>query len=216
MSSDFTCRDGFLRSNEVQRRAEKEKVMKISSMKISLLTLLVLLLGSACAMNAQPGTALSSNAAMYARVVRLSHNANASNNGQIIASVTAFPNGNAEEDIYASKDGGATFTQVGAVQDPDFAGGLCCGELYELPSAVGQLAPGTLLWAGSVGQTSTSKPMQIKVYQSTNQGATWTYLSPLHLPIMLQEVCGSRTSPLLQTVRWYASIPMRPCPTIAN
>jgi hypothetical protein len=164
-------------------------------MKISLLTLLVLLLGSACAMNAQPGTALSSNAAMYARVVRLSHNANASNNGQIIASVTAFPNGNAEEDIYASKDGGATFTQVGAVQDPDFAGGLCCGELYELPSAVGQLAPGTLLWAGSVGQTSTSKPMQIKVYQSTNQGATWTYLSNAATAASPDNVAGGLWEP---------------------
>ena len=124
----------------------------------------------------QSGAPLSSATALYARVVRLSHNQDPAKNGQIIASVTAFPGGVAEEDIYSSTDGTA-FAKISAIQDPDFSGGLCCGTLFELPSQVGSLVPGTLLWAGSVGQNSTTQPMQLKIYQSADQGKTWTYLS---------------------------------------
>ncbi len=91
-------------------------------------------------------------------------------------SVTAFPNGNPEADFYASNDG-ASFSQVSSITDPDFLSGLCCGALYELSAQVGALSPGTLLWAGSVGQNSTNAPMVLKVYASSDQGATWSYLS---------------------------------------
>jgi hypothetical protein len=131
--------------------------------------------------NAVSRTALSSASAgtaeFYARVLRLSHNGDSTKNGQIVASVTASSKGNLEEDIYANSDGSG-FTQIGAITDPDFADGLCCATLYELPSQIGSLTPGTLLWAGSVGKPTTKKdPMQVKIYQSSDQGLTWSYLS---------------------------------------
>jgi len=146
------------------------------------------------ALLAQTKTALSSNAALYARVLRLSHNSDPTKNGQVVVSVTAFPNGANEEDIYASSDG-VSFARVGAVQDPDFSGGLCCGTLYELPSQVGGLTPGTLLWSGSVGQNSTTQPMQLKVYQSADQGKTWTYLSNTATAAKLSSVGGGLWEP---------------------
>jgi hypothetical protein len=79
-------------------------------------------------------------------------------------------------DIYSSANG-AQFTKISSITDSSMMGGLCCGTLYELPSKVGNLAPGTLLWSGSVGQNSTTQPMQLEVYASSDQGHTWTYLS---------------------------------------
>lgn len=137
---------------------------------------LFLLFTSVCITGAQSRTALSNATALYPRVIRLAHNADPSKNGLIIASVTAFSGGSGEEDIYSSRDG-QTFTQLGAIHDSDFASGLCCGTLFELPTQVGALAPGTLLWSGSVGQSSTTQPMQLKTYKSEDGGATWSYLS---------------------------------------
>jgi len=124
----------------------------------------------------QPATALSSSAALYPRLVRLSHNANSAQDGNIVASVTNPFGIGGEEDFYGSSDG-SSFSLIGTIQDPDFATGLCCGTLFELPSQVGSLVPGTLLWAGSVGQNATDPQMQIKVYESSNGGVSWTFLS---------------------------------------
>ena len=125
---------------------------------------------------AQSRTALSNATALYARVIRLAHSTTPAANGTLVASVTVFPGGSGEEDIYASTDG-TSFTRIGVIHDADFAGGLCCGTLFELSRQIGTLPAGTLLWAGSVGQSSTTQPMQIKIYQSADQGATWSYLS---------------------------------------
>ena len=121
-------------------------------------------------------TALGSGTALYPRAVRLSHNLDGTKNGSIVVSVTAFPNAVPEADFYASHDG-SSFTQLSSITDPDFLSGLCCGALYELPALVGALSPGTLLWAGSVGQNSATAPMVLKIYKSSDQGATWSYLS---------------------------------------
>ena len=124
--------------------------------------------------HAQSRTALSNQTALYGRLVRLEHGGS---NGRILASVTAFPGGNNEIDIYSSNDGGNSFSQLSAITDPQFAGGLCCGTLYELPSAVGSLPAGTVLWAGTVGQNTSLHQMEVKVYQSPDGGQTWSYLS---------------------------------------
>lgn len=121
--------------------------------------------------------ALSNTEGLYPRVVRITHDPTPTSNGRVVASVTSFPGGKGEEQIFASDDNGATFARVGTIGDPDFATGLCCGTLYELPQAVGALRAGTLLWAGSVGGDTPARPMQIKIYRSTDRGATWTYLS---------------------------------------
>ena len=146
------------------------------SLRAALMFALLLFAASPWIAYAQSRTALSSGTGLYPRVIRLAHQSDSSKNGLIVASVTAFPGGSAEEDIYSSRDG-QTFAQLGAVRDSDFAGGLCCGTLFELPAQVGALAPGTLLWSGSVGQQSTTQPMQLKIYKSTDAGATWSYLS---------------------------------------
>jgi hypothetical protein len=158
------------------------------------LAIIIALSGHCAFAFGQSRTPLSSGTALYARVLRLSHNSVSSKNGTIVASVTAFPNGNTEEDIYASSDG-VSFSQIGAVTDADFSGGLCCGTLYELPSQVGALAPGTLLWAGSVGQSSASKPMQLKIYQSADQGKTWSYLSSCATATKLASIGGGLWEP---------------------
>ncbi len=120
-------------------------------------------------------TALSANETLYPRLVRLSHSS--AGKGRIVASVTSFPSGHGEEQIFASDDNGRTFSRISTINDTDFAKGLCCGTLYELPQAVGALDSGTLLWAGSVGGDTPGAPMQIKIYQSIDRGATWSYLS---------------------------------------
>lgn len=122
-------------------------------------------------------TALSASESLYPRVVRIGHDPTRSLNGTLVASVTSFPNGKGEEQIFSSGDNGKTFARIGTISDVDFSTGLCCGTLYELPTAVGSLRAGTLLWAGSVGGDAPANPMQIKIYRSFDRGATWTYLS---------------------------------------
>lgn len=136
--------------------------------------LLGLLIAPAVAFAAQGP--LSDHQALYPRLVRISHDANVAHNDIIIASVSSF-DGGGHQDIFASHDNGATFAIAGTVQDGDFAKGLCCGGLYELPATIGAMPAGTLLWAGSVGGDTPADPMQIKIYKSTDQGAHWTYLS---------------------------------------
>ncbi|HTM81661.1 sialidase family protein [Asticcacaulis sp.] len=119
---------------------------------------------------------LSENDGLYPRIVALSHNADNSKNGAIIASVTSFTGGG-HEDIFVSHDHGLSFTLAGQVTDTNFNKGLCCGGLYELPVAIGAMPAGTLLWAGSVGGDTAAEPMQLRIFKSTDQGAHWAYLS---------------------------------------
>lgn len=121
--------------------------------------------------------ALSEAEGLYPRVVRISHDPTPSANGNVVASVTSFPGGKGEQQIFSSSDNGASFARIGTINDPDFATGLCCGTLYEMPVTIGTLRAGSLLWAGSVGGDTPTKPMQIKIYRSTDRGVTWTYLS---------------------------------------
>ena len=133
--------------------------------------------GVATGAHAAPRSELSRSDALYPRLVRLSHNADPSRNGPIVASVTTFPGGGGVEDFYSSADGGATFTRIGQIKDPAFAKGLCCGTLFELPQQIGAMPAGTLLWAGSVGGDTPTEPMRIMIFDSTNQGQSWSYLS---------------------------------------
>ena len=122
-------------------------------------------------------TPISSHGEMYPRAVLIAHNADSTRNGDIVVSATSFDGGTGHEDLFISHDQGVSFSPLGSVTDTAFAAGLCCGGLYELPRAIGALPAGTLLWAGSVGGDTPTAPMQIRVYSSTNEGATWTYLS---------------------------------------
>lgn len=145
--------------------------------KLSYLSVLLLALFAVPGAALAQRTQLSASEGLYPRVVRIAHDPTPSLNGTVVASVTSFPGGKGEEQIFSSSDNGATFSRIGTITDPDFATGLCCGTLYELPAQVGALRAGTLLWAGSVGGDTQTRPMQIKIYRSTDRGATWSYLS---------------------------------------
>ncbi|MEU9187309.1 exo-alpha-sialidase [Streptomyces sp. NPDC048484] len=129
--------------------------------------------------DAATGTVLRNDTGLYPRAVRLAHNAGA--NGRILSSVVTFSGNNGLGTIYESTDAGASFRQVGAVSDPEAAGGqgLCCSTLFELPQKVGNLPAGTLLWAASVGQDETNRRMALRVFKSNDVGRTWSYLSTI-------------------------------------
>ncbi len=120
---------------------------------------------------------ISSHGEMYPRAVLIAHNADSTRNGDIVVSATSFDGGAGHEDLFISHDQGVTFSPLGSVTDSAFGTGLCCGGLFELPKAIGALPAGTLLWAGSVGGNTPTQPMQIRIYSSVDEGATWTYLS---------------------------------------
>ncbi|MFH8462903.1 exo-alpha-sialidase [Streptomyces sp. NPDC017991] len=128
---------------------------------------------------AATGTVLRNDTGLYPRAIRLAHNGSA--NGRVLSSVVTFSGNNGLGTIYESTDSGASFRQVGAVGDPEAAGGqgLCCSTLFELPRAIGGLPAGTLLWAASVGQDETNRRMALRVFKSNDVGRTWSYLSTI-------------------------------------
>jgi hypothetical protein len=121
-------------------------------------------------------TPLRGDTALYPRAIRLQHSGTA--NGTIVASVVAFGGGTGLGAIYQSTNDGQTFAQVGTVTDPDAAQGLCCTSIFELPSQIGALPAGTLLWAASErADAGTSRRMEIRIWRSADQGRTWSLLA---------------------------------------
>jgi hypothetical protein len=116
----------------------------------------------------------------YPRVIRLEHNGPA--NGRVLASVGTV-DGSALGVILESADEGATFQQVGSIADPDGAGGrgMCCGTLFELPSAVGDMPEGTLLWAGTFGYKlpDAERHTRQRLWISRDLGRTWMFRSDI-------------------------------------
>ncbi len=145
-----------------------------------LLILLSLLLpGLEAAAQQSGGRLLWDLYSFYPRILRLEHNGTA--NGTVLVSVVTNLNGNWVGAILQSTNNGQTFTHIGSVNDPAAAGGMCCHTLYELPRAVGPLPAGTLLWAASFGaDTGQTRRMSERVWKSTDQGRTWTFLSTIH------------------------------------
>ncbi|MFR9728334.1 sialidase family protein [Saccharopolyspora sp. MS10] len=121
---------------------------------------------------AATGTPLSEDVGYYPTALRLRHQGAA--NGAVLAATVSFGPDGGSAPVYESTDEGATFTEVGRVTDPGFAGGLCCGSLLELPSRVGDLPAGTLLWSASVGAEEADRRMRLPVFQSQDRGRTWS------------------------------------------
>jgi hypothetical protein len=117
----------------------------------------------------------------YPRVIRLEHNGPA--DGTILASITTNFGTQGAGVISASTDGGLTFQQIATIEDPASAGGagICCSVLYELPSAVGELPAGTVLWADTVGYTApeAERHTRQRLWASADAGHTWRHVSDI-------------------------------------
>jgi hypothetical protein len=118
--------------------------------------------------------------ASYPRVIRLEHSGSA--DGRVLASVGTV-DGSALGVIMESTDDGATFQQVGTIADPAGAdgAGMCCGTLYELPSQVGDMPAGTLLWGATVGYkvSAAHRHTTQRLWTSRDVGRTWTFRSDI-------------------------------------
>jgi hypothetical protein len=122
------------------------------------------------------GKLVNNVVAMYPRAIVLQHQPNTSNNGLIFVDFTTFVPGGIGA-IYESNNNGTSFAQVGSVSDPGAANGLCCTVIFELPSQVGSMPAGTLLWAGSIGQSPSNRRMSINLWQSSDLGRSWKFVS---------------------------------------
>ncbi|RSM59935.1 exo-alpha-sialidase [Kibdelosporangium aridum] len=117
----------------------------------------------------------------YPRVIRLEHSGPA--NGTILTSITTNFDTQGAGVISASTDGGETFRQIAAIEDPASAhsAGICCSSLYELPSAVGAMPAGTVLWAVTVGYQATEgqRRTRQRLWASSDVGQTWRHVSDI-------------------------------------
>lgn len=123
------------------------------------------------------GTLIADVFGAYPRLIRQSHHQNAALNGRLVASMSSTENGQPVGGIYASTDDGKSFSRIGAIADPEFKQGQCCGTLYELPVKIGAMPAGTLLYAASWGADQDGRAMENRIYQSADGGTTWNYLS---------------------------------------
>ncbi|KAJ0162216.1 hypothetical protein CTA2_4919 [Colletotrichum tanaceti] len=79
--------------------------------------------------------------------------------------------------VWRSRDGGATWSEIGRVRDTVNGWGLRYQPtLYELPAAFGGYPAGTVLLAGNSIPTDLSLT-KIDVYASTDAGVTWEFVS---------------------------------------
>ncbi|HEV7980499.1 sialidase family protein [Amycolatopsis sp.] len=114
--------------------------------------------------------------AAYPRLIRLEHTPGA--RGRILAAVTSADGSGKIAPVLESTDEGASFRQISVIRDPEGAGGLCCGTLYELPQRVGRLRAGTLLWAASYRtDAGSSRRVGIRVWASKDAGHSWSFLA---------------------------------------
>lgn len=113
----------------------------------------------------------------YARVVCMKHTASA--NGTLLATCDQHVWVDKEQvwPIYRSTDNGESWTHISDVRDTKFGTNRKAQPmLFELPVDVGGLKEGTLLLAGNLVPDDESSS-RIVLYQSTDLGSTWSYLS---------------------------------------
>lgn len=140
--------------------------------------------GNASTMDVSKGELFRQGGSSYPRLIKLEHSGDAT--GHMMASMTTYVDNAGRAVIYESSDDGASFRQVGEIRDPagENKKGVCCSTLYELPSAVGDMPAGTLLWAGTfgVGDDADQRHASIRMWRSDDHGRTWNYMSNVVTP----------------------------------
>ena len=109
----------------------------------------------------------------YARIIELSHNGNA--NGMLLATSESLDVNNYL--IHRSVDYGATWETVGKVSS-QMRNMVANWQpmLYELPCQVGDLPEGTILLAGCIRNSNTTKTNMV-IYKSNDFGVSWDLVS---------------------------------------
>jgi hypothetical protein len=138
--------------------------------------LLAALLTPAAAAAPPPRQVLYAGPSSYPRLIRLA-------DGVVLASLTSNQGDQGTGVIESSADGGRTFQPLATIADPAAAAGagICCSALYQLPSPVGALPTGTVLWADSTGFDAppATRTARQRLWASTDDGRTWRYLSDI-------------------------------------
>jgi len=112
---------------------------------------------------------------MYARPVTLQHNGNA--NGTILTTFETYTTSTPYFPVYQSTNGGSSWSYLSQVDDTVNGYGMRWNpDIYELPAALGSLPAGTLLVSG-LSVPSDLDSTSILMFDSTNQGKSWSYLS---------------------------------------
>lgn len=124
----------------------------------------VAFLAICCIAYSASGTLLP-HSSVYPRLVRIAHGPQSAD-GEILASTN--------RQIFQSLDDGRTFSLLSEVPVRPGSRFLCCETLFEMPTTVGSLRAGTLLFAASYVVGSVPA---IEIYTSTDEGRNWTYSS---------------------------------------
>lgn len=112
---------------------------------------------------------------LYPRDITLHHNGDA--NGTILATWENYTTTTPYFPVYKSTDGGTSWTSLSQITDTVNGYGMRWEPfLYELPAAVGSLPAGTILAAG-LSVPANKASTEILMFDSRDQGATWTFLS---------------------------------------
>lgn len=128
---------------------------------------------------------LYNGGSFYPRVIRLAHAGD--EDGMLVSSITTNIGRDGVGIIEVSVNDGASFQQVAEIRDPTAAGGAqaCCATLYELPSAVGNLPAGTVLWAASTGSGTlmSKRTSRERLWASFDHGLSWRFLSNIAVAV---------------------------------
>ncbi|MEU0414473.1 RICIN domain-containing protein [Streptomyces griseorubiginosus] len=112
---------------------------------------------------------------LYPRAIRLQHSG--SSNGTLLATFEQYTSGTPVFPVYRSTDNGTSWTKLSDVADTQNGWGMRWEpQLFELPTATGNLPAGTLLIAGDSVPADRSAT-KIDMYASTDHGLTWTFVS---------------------------------------
>jgi hypothetical protein len=111
----------------------------------------------------------------YPRIIRLAASADTTKRGNLLVMYSINDTGvRTHSVIKRSTDSGATWTTISTIYSPTAGWGIYFGSMYELPSASGGLAAGTIIAAGNAWDNVNWGYQEVQTFISTDYGVTWT------------------------------------------